>query len=555
MDRREALVEICTKWRETSTLAPAQLSGTDWTAVYEKIRVHRIVGIFYYYLINHRIFNKMPQSMQEEINAEIQKQTSKQELYYEEFKVINKALRAAGVQATVIKGFSFQRFYPKGARRFGDIDLIIEPKDMITVKRILEKQFDFRVDQYEFFDFAVDEKKIIDGSVDYIHIVYSNGHMWLEAHPATTYWSWVDLKQLHQRAVETDSIRLLTPVDCFHMAVAHIWNHNPQHLQHVSHGVCKLKLYVDLREIYLYLMNHGYKEELYQSIQAMKQVDFAYEALLTCEKLFDEQLMEPDFPNPDRILNREYRTKYMSTCLEDLIFDGKEETSRIKCLYYNNLKDNQITLTINRCETSAFGEEWIDWSEVATQSYNNYYVPDNFFWPRRTVNYFYQFYNVPVRTEFKLLYNDNGLFINGKSTWNPEYSVREDRFNFHINYLRFLFGNDYEEKPVSILLQPKEKKNSSVFIGDGEFIAQPAANCFSLSRLKNENLYEIQAFIPWHVLKIHQGKNSFLFDVITHHAESNVPAMDVWAGGMGSEKMFKCDFFAKILLSDISKNN
>lgn len=554
MNRREALVEIYTKWRERSELAPIQITSTDWNAVYEKVKMHRIVGIFYYYLINHQIFNKISPNIQEEINKEVKEQTSKQKRYYEEFKTINTELRAAGVQATVMKGFSFQRFFPEGARRSGDVDLIIEPKDMIKVKRILEEQFGFRVDQYEFYDFAVDEEKITDGSVDYIHVVYGNGSMWLEAHPATTYWSWVDLKRLHQRAVETDSIRLLTPIDCFHMAVAHLWNHNPQHLQHVSHGVCKLKLYVDLREIYLYLMNHGYKSELYQSIRDMNHVDFAFEALLTCEKLFGEQLMSPDFPTPDRILNREYRTKYMSTCLEDLIFNGIEETNRIKSLYYENLQDHQITLAINKYDLGS-AQEWIDWNDVELQSYNNYYVPSNFFWPRRTVNYFYQFYNVPIKTKFGLLYNEDGLFIYGQSTWNAKYSFAEERFNFHINYLRFLFGNEYNEKPISILLQPKQKQNTSVFIGDGEFIAQQAVNCLSLSRIINESQYEIQAFIPWDTLKISKEKKSFLFDVITHHAESDLPAMDVWAGGMGSEKMFGCDYFAKIQLSDVSKRN
>ena len=107
MNRREALVEICTKWRERSELAPIQITSTDWNAVYEKVKMHRIVGIFYYYLINHQIFNKISPNIQEEINKEVKEQTSKQKRYYEEFKTINTELRAAGVQATVMKGFSF----------------------------------------------------------------------------------------------------------------------------------------------------------------------------------------------------------------------------------------------------------------------------------------------------------------------------------------------------------------------------------------------------------------------------------------------------------------
>lgn len=57
---RDALIEICTKWREKSVAEPEQIAGTDWTGVYEKIKAHRITGIFYYYLINHHSVHEAP---------------------------------------------------------------------------------------------------------------------------------------------------------------------------------------------------------------------------------------------------------------------------------------------------------------------------------------------------------------------------------------------------------------------------------------------------------------------------------------------------------------
>jgi hypothetical protein len=464
------------------------------------------------------------------------------------FSEINRVFRQNGIKAVIIKGLSFSRFFPDSVRYFGDVDLIVLPENMLSVKKILENQFGFRVDMDEFYDFAKSEEKIVDGTIDYIHVVYGNEKLWIEAHPATTYWSWVNLRSLYENAVEENGLYLLTPVDCFHMAAAHIWNHNPQHIQHVSHGICTLKLYVDLREIYLYLLRMGMKEELYNSIISNQYESFSFEALKTCEQLFSEQLIEDDFPIPERILDRAYITPFVKTDISTLIFEGRTETDRLKRVYYENLERHQLKLTIPSYR--GIEEDWRRfecWSQQKLNYYNNYHVPGNFFWPRRTVNYFYPFYNVPINTAFALQWSERGIYLYGESNWNPENDINDARFNFHTNYLRFLFGNRFEDTPVSILLQAKNRVDSSVFTGEKEYGAAIADGCLSSAQLHGTRYY-VTAFIPWKVLNFEHAPapgTHILFDIITHHAESDVPAMIAWAGGMGSEKMFGCDYFAK----------
>ena len=541
------LVEIAKNWRESDDYVEQYYRAINWDEVYNLCRINKLLGHYYQYIKNRDVLRYIPKNNYNTLMVSLDKIEKRMKEKHEIFKEINNDFKKNNIKTTIIKGLSFSRFYPPGVRSFSDYDLLVNPNDMISVKRILEGRYGFRVDDI-YYNFAKNEDKITDGTVNYLHAAYVSEKLMIEAHPATSYFSWVNTEMLHRNSILSDDLYLLTPVHCFLMAVAHVWNHNPQHLQHVSYGSCTLSLYVDVREIFIHLINRGYKQELYQTIIDNNHVEFSYEALKTCERLFAEKLIPEDFPTPKTFINRDFESKYLTIKLEDIIIKGQIELERIKDIYYSTIDKHQINFPIHKKieGVDIFNPEV--WDETMNISYNNYYVEGDYYWPRRTVNYFYQFYNVPIKTSFSMRWADEGLYLYGSSDWNPKADPDNLQFNFHHNYIRFMFGKKWEDIPVSILLQPKSKLYSSVFIGDGELKADNTSKCLSRTYF-SDNRYTIISFIPWEILSL-EYNTEFLFDIITHHQESDVPGMVVWSGGMGSEKMFLCDYFAKARLLD-----
>ena len=546
---KEMLLHVAKNWRNSNdAVLRDKVALINWREVYTLCLKHKLVGHLNYYLHANGVYHLIDESVQKDIEANLEKRGKIKELADQEFRRINEEFISKGIKTTVIKGYAFERFFPKGVRLYKDYDIIADVDQLIDIKHELEEKFGMRADIYEFFDFAKDEQRIIDGTLNFIHLVLGNDNLWLEVHPATTYWSWINTKYLHERSEQDiNGIYVSDIIECFMMAVAHVWNHNPQHLQHVSHGSCKLSLYVDVREIFMYIVSHGMLKDLYEALVEQKHVEFTYEALKTCEQLFCERLIPDEFPVPKNTLDRELYSPFFETSYKQLIVDGVDETNRIKKVFYETEDAHAMRIVVSKKHHQNDMMTIDAWNGIPKVTYNNYHVEGDYFWPRRTINYFYQFYMTPIHTEFAMVWDETGLYIYGNSEWHVNVDNLE-KFNFNNNYLRFMFGSNKDDKPISILLQPQTRNNASVFIGDGEY----GATRLEESRSKvyfHDDKYTVIAWIPWNIFE-KLSRDCVLFDVITHHQESDVPGMVAWASGMGSEKMFGCEYFANMHLAD-----
>ena len=251
---------------------------------------------------------------------------------------------AAQNPIVIVKGVSLHKIYSRYPRSSNDIDLLIHPKDYMTIHNILLSK-GFTLCAYN--KSAVDDStinrmiEITSHLLTYCHKEYG----YIELHQCVN--NNFEVEKMFFNCIEENGINILSDIDSFLYICYHAWHHYPK--GGFFEKETKLRLYVDVHEYYLYLESLKLTHLIYKRAVEVGLLDIVQHMICATERIFGNFCFETGLKKINTSYSHDWKCNTYTSYLEDRICDFSSEINRLMPVIVeaqkNRAIDVQNTLT------------------------------------------------------------------------------------------------------------------------------------------------------------------------------------------------------------------
>ena len=444
---------------------------------------------------------------------------------YEELDHLQRIFDKHNVKLVILKGPALEKIIYKnsGARFFGDLDFLIAPEDIIKIDKILKN------DGYIHNEENLSSDELLKTAESEFHLpAYNKEDLQVEIHHFGADWnlnSDVDYESIYNRAskfkINKESVWIPGLIDLFIWTCIHLEHHYIDKYMYSWPMGCRgklalpLRLILDIRESYLFLMNNLSKDINLQ----MKD----YSLLISKNVVRAEQIYGSFFqwsnllPYPDKFAEELTweDEKIHSYFLNRVISPEKE---------YDRLSKQLINKDRRKANYIKYKERGKKDSFFIIPDRQIYDDPFNFLFSKSNTD------KLNIKAKFNMEWDNNYLYFS-LSILNP-YIKNKEKHNYNI---QILFGKSKEFSTV-IGFDPLKYLNSCFLAWRSNSKLLTKKISISPEIVLQNQEYNISLIIPWDYIGFSPKEgNEMLMDVQITEIKENCTwdelATITWATG------------------------
>lgn len=455
---------------------------------------------------------------------------------YEESRYVQSLLHKYNIETIILKGpaYSENIYENKYFRFFADVDFLIHTDNAIKAHRILLNN-GYIVCNPEKEEY--NEEHLSNRLEQWEHLfVYLNQstHFNIEFHHA--FGEEEVYKYIWANNIHVNGLRIPDIIGSFFMACFHAYQHADHAINSLEYltrpNRLTLRELTDIYESYNAVVECNKMHIIHNILKSSTRLMNYVAIVLEYTKFVYTDFVGLDLKTPTSLV---WKSNYYVSDPVDRLFEPVKESARLYSLYNEYIKDNEKQYICKKWNPIEPSNEPICFSTK--------YIEDGYFWDTHIYASRY-LYNHDTNISFNTYWSNKKFHIYLEIV-NSEYDVTNfnDR-NISSNFIMLGFGNDYDSKPVKVLILLNKYKNHNIMINN--IVYQEA----DINVVKITNGYKLIFSVPWELLMINpQCNHTFLFELSVGYGNLADEMVVNWAGGRGStlNHMHDCLTFGRFV--------